>query len=153
MLKLVVAMDKRWLIGKNSTLPWNVPQEIKHFKDLTLNKTIVFGDVTMDSIKKRLSGRKIIVLTDKKGYKKNNVEVINDFNEIVKRSKNEDIFIAGGRQIYELFLPYVEELHISLIKGNFKGNVYFPKINRKLYTVKKIKESKVFDYYICEKNF
>ncbi|BDU67434.1 MAG: dihydrofolate reductase [Candidatus Tyloplasma litorale] len=149
MIKLIVAYDQNKLIGNNDHLPWNIPEDLNHFKKETLNKTILFGEVTFNGIGRPLPNRKTIVLTLNKDFKfqHQNVEICNDFNEIVKtykNNKNQDVIIAGGATIYKLFLPYVDEMIISKIKKTYKGNVYFPNWNENEFKLVKSIDKKDF---------
>ncbi len=101
MIKLIVAYDKNRLIGIGDQLVWNIKEDLEHFKKETLNKTILFGDVTFKGIGRPLPNRKTIVLTLDTTYKyeHENVEVCYDFEGIIRRYHNnseEEIIIAGG---------------------------------------------------------
>ncbi len=135
MIKLIVAYDKNRLIGIGDQLVWNIKEDLEHFKKETLNKTILFGDVTFKGIGRPLPNRKTIVLTLDATYKyeHENVEVCYDLEGIIRRYHNnseEEIIIAGGATIYKLFLPYVDEIILSEVKGDFEGDVYFPEWNQ-----------------------
>ncbi len=135
MIKLIVAYDKNRLIGIGDQLVWNIKEDLEHFKKETLNKTILFGDVTFKGIGRPLPNRKTVVLTLDTTYKfeHENVEICNDMSDIINKYHNnpdEEIIIAGGATIYRLFLPYVDEFILSEVKGDFKGDVYFPEWNQ-----------------------
>jgi len=130
MIKIIVAYDKNKLIGNGDKLVWNIKQELNHFKNTTLNQTILMGDKTFDGIGFPLPNRKTIILTKDLNYdyEHENVSVINDFKKIVnkyQKNPNKHIFICGGSQIYALFLPYADELYISEIKGEYIGDKFF----------------------------
>ena len=124
MISLIVAMDKNGLIGKGKKLPWNIKEELKFFKEITMGKYLLMGENTYNSLPVKLVGRKIIVLSYEEkdlGFK-----TINDFKyieNIFKKSKNE-IFIAGGKSIYEQFYKKADTIYISIIKKNYKGDVF-----------------------------
>lgn len=131
MIKLIVAYDKNRLIGIGDQLVWDLKEDLEHFKSTTVNKTILFGDVTFKGIGKPLPNRKTIVLTldTSYNYDDDNVEVVYDINKIIDKYHNnpdEEIIIAGGATIYKLFLPFIDEMIISKVKGDFEGDVYFP---------------------------
>ncbi len=139
MIKLIVAYDKNRLIGIGDQLVWNIKEDLEHFKKETLNKTILFGDVTFKGIGRPLPNRKTIVLTldTTYVYEHENVEVCYDLNDIINRyhNKEEEIIIAGGATIYKLFLPYVDEIILSEVKGDFEGDVYFPEWNQEEFNL------------------
>ncbi len=153
MIKLIVAYDDNLLIGKDDKLVWNIKEDLIHFKNETINKTILFGDVTFLGIGKPLPNRKTIVLTLDKDFKYDHkdVQVINSYSEIVKKyqgNKNEDIYICGGATIYRLFIPFMDEIIVSKIKGNYEGNKYFPNWNLNEFI---LYEKKNYDKFIVER--
>ena len=156
MIKLIVAYDKNFLIGKGDKLPWNIKEEFSHFKNFTLGKTILMGDVTFNGIKSPLIGRKTIILTKNKKYKfeHKDVSIETNYKKIVSKyenNKKEDIIICGGSSIYKLFLPFVEEMIISEVKGNFNGDVYFPSWNKELYNLSDVNHFNDFVVKIYKK--
>ncbi len=140
MIKLVVAYDKNKLIGIGDQLVWNIKEDLEHFKAETVNQTILFGDVTFKGIGRPLPNRKTIILTLDTSFKyeHEDVEVVNDMNVILERykgNKDQDIIISGGATIYKLFLPHVDEMVISHVKGDYEGDVYFPEWNESDFEV------------------
>lgn len=134
MIKIIVAYDENKLIGMDDKLPWNIKEDLKHFKKETLNQTILMGDKTFFGIGKPLPNRKTIILTldENLTYDHPNVEISHDINSILSKYKNnpdQTIIICGGATIYKLFLPHVDEIIVSKIKGKYVGNVYFPNWN------------------------
>ncbi len=140
MIKLIVAYDKNKLIGIGDQLVWDIKEDLEHFKNETQNKTILFGDVTFKGIGRPLPNRKTIILTLDKEFKYDhpNVEVENDLQNILdeyKNNENNEIIISGGATIYKLFLPHVDEMIISEVKGDFVGDVYFPEWNENEFSL------------------
>lgn len=135
MISIIVALDKNNLIGNNNQLPWNYPEDLKYFKEVTLNKTVLMGRNTFTSIinrnNKPLLKRKNLVVSHKRdlNYNFENVEVINDLELFLKTYHKEEVFIIGGRQIYEFALPYADRLYITHINKEYIGDTYFPSIN------------------------
>ncbi|QJR44331.1 dihydrofolate reductase [Mycoplasma miroungirhinis] len=126
MIKLIVAMDKNNLIGNGTRLPWKIAEELKHFKEKTLNHALIFGKNTYLSLPK-LPSRKIFVLseTDIEGvYKtiKNEQQLLELFKEY--KDSEDVLFIAGGKFVYEHYFSYADELIISRIKDTYEGDVY-----------------------------
>ncbi len=149
MIKLIVAYDKNKLIGIGDQLVWNIKEDLEHFKKETLNKTILFGDVTFKGIGRPLPNRKTIVLTLDKTFTfdHEDVEVCYDMQEILDKyhnNPNEEIIISGGATIYKLFLPYVDQFILSEVKGDFEGDVYFPDWNQDEFELVKEDEREEF---------
>lgn len=129
MIKAIVAHDENKLIGNNNCLPWHNTDDLAYFKSVTMNNTILMGRKTFESIGKVLPGRKSIVLTRDLNYSIDHPDVLvcHDLNEILKdfQENGIDLFVIGGASIYEQSLPYIEELHISLIEGKYEGDTHF----------------------------
>jgi dihydrofolate reductase len=125
MISIVVAMSRNNIIGFQNRLPWHLPADLKHFKQLTLNKTIVMGRKTFESIGRPLPQRENIVLS-RQPIQIEGCKVISDLKEL---SINKEIMIIGGAQIYALALPLVNDLYITWIDGDFKGDTFFPDID------------------------
>lgn len=133
MIKIVVATDDNLLIGKEGTvngMPWHFPEDLKFFKETTINQTIVMGRTTYEAIGRPLPNRKTIVVS-RGNFSDDRIEVENDLVDLIKKYKNsnEDLFICGGASIYKQALPYVDELIISRIPGSYTGETYFPSFN------------------------
>ena len=132
-IKLICAISKNNVIGKENKLPWNISEDLKRFKELTSNNWIVMGRKTFDSIGRPLPNRKNIVLTKNKNLKIDSVEVFNSPKDVIEFYKNssdqKDLFIIGGTYIYDLFLEYCEYLFITNVDKNYLGDAFFPKVN------------------------
>ncbi|KEH84796.1 MULTISPECIES: dihydrofolate reductase, partial [Clostridium] len=135
MLSIVVAIGKNNVIGKDHSLPWHLPNDLKYFKKVTLteSKTMIMGRKTFQSLKALLPGRKHIILTKNKNFnmKDSNVEIINkiDMLKPIINDKKE-YFVIGGGEIFSLLLPYTEKIYMTKIHHNFIGDTFFPNINR-----------------------
>ena len=130
MISILVAVDEKGGIGKGNNLMWNIPSDLRRFKEITTkdqiginnnNNTVVMGRKTCDSIGKLLPNRTNIVLSSKNkcSYK---VEDILDYNE---RFIEEEIFIIGGEEIYKQFLPYTDKIYLTKVKGDFGADKFF----------------------------
>lgn len=132
MIKLIWAMDKNNLIGKDNKIPWHIKEDLLYYKKQTAGQTVFMGLSTYYSLKgyyktKPLPYGKIYVasLDD---VKLSDAIVIKDAITFFKEC-NEDLFVVGGASIYKLALPYADMLYISIIKGDYDGDAYFPKID------------------------
>lgn len=127
MISMIFAIDPTGLIGKNNDLPWDYPEDLQYFKYITLGKTVLMGVTTFESIvsrlKKPLPNRKSIVasLTD---FSYPGVEVISDLESFLEKDHKEEIFVIGGKTIYEIALPYADRLYITHIKKVYEGDTY-----------------------------
>lgn len=144
-ITLVAAIASNNVIGKENSLPWNIPEDLKRFKQMTSGHTILMGRKTFDSIGRPLPNRQNIVMTKDENFEQEGIKVINDFDEALKliKKSNEDVFVIGGSKIYELFEPVANSLAITRILKDFEGDAFFPDINWDLWQIEK--EENFFD--------
>ena len=154
MLSLIVAVAKNNVIGKNNSLIWHLPEDLKRFKRITSGKTIIMGRNTFESLGRVLPNRKHVVLCNNGPMEvdNENVEILDDISLLDKyiNDDNEN-FIIGGATIYRLMINKVNKMYITRINEEFDGDVYFPEINEndwKIIEIEKgIKDEKnPFDY-------
>ena len=143
---LIWAQDQNGGIGENGNLPWHISEDLKNFKFLTLNTTIIMGRKTWDSLPiKPLPKRNNIVLSS---AAQNNVTTYHSLEQClqnIKKKNVEKVFIIGGRSIYKLFFNHADYLHISFINLiNNNINEFFPiNMNKIELKFKKIKENQL----------
>lgn len=151
MINIIVATDEDLLIGKKDSrngMPWNVPEDLQHFKATTLNKTILMGLTTYQAIGRPLPNRKTIVVSFEP-FEDGRVEVRSSLEEVIEeyRSSGEDLFISGGASIYKQCLPIADQLLISRIPGKHEGETYFPNFDEYGY---KLVAQKPFETFTLE---
>lgn len=151
MIRIIVATDENLLIGKeasNNGMPWNIPEDLQHFKDTTLGKTILMGSTTYKAIGRPLPGRKTIVVSFEP-IDDTRIEVRDSLEEVIQeyKERGEDLFISGGASIYRQSLPLAEELLISRVPGTYTGETYFPDFSQYGYT---LKDTKPFNTFTLE---
>ena len=151
MINIIVATDEDLLIGKKDSrngMPWNVPEDLQHFKATTLNKTMLMGLTTYQAIGRPLPNRKTIVVSFEP-FEDERVEVRSSLEEVIEeyRSSGEDLFISGGASIYKQCLPIADQLLISRIPGKHEGETYFPNFDEYGY---KLVAQKPFETFTLE---
>lgn len=132
MIAFIWAQDEHGLIGKEGKLPWHLPNDLQHFKQLTLNNAVVMGRKTFDGMnQKPLPNRLNIVMTTNLSYLPDNVQVMRDKKEVLLLEKSYDgvLFIIGGGQIFQEFMNEVDVLYRTVLHQTFEGDVYFPAID------------------------
>ena len=150
MISLIVAFDKNRLIGKNDWMPWNNKEDLKHFRNYTMNKDLLVGRKTFEGFPKPLPNRYHYVLTRQEmDYNHEQVEVIHNIDELVKKYKNseKELVVIGGSQIYKTALPYVDKMVISLMEGDYEGDTYFPEFDENDFTVENKEKKEGFTVY------
>ncbi|OTN90440.1 dihydrofolate reductase [Enterococcus sp. 7E2_DIV0204] len=131
MLAAIWAQDEQGTIGKKNRLPWHLPNDLKFFKQMTEDNTIVMGRKTFEGMGSRpLPNRQTIVLTRDKGYQAEGVTVFHTVGEVLEyaRSFAGITFISGGSAVYEDFLPYCDVLYRTVIDHSFEGDTKFPAV-------------------------
>ena len=132
MLTMIFACDMNNAIGKDGDLPWRQSTDLQHFKKITLGGTIVMGRKTWESLPGRLPDRRHLVMT--RGNRED-VDTIT-YQEVLELSKEEEIFIIGGGEIYTLFLPHVNKIHRTIIHCKVdNADTFAPEINSEIFKV------------------
>lgn len=157
MIIAIVAMTKDRVIGINNSLPWQNKEDLQHFKETTLNNAIVMGRKTFESLKLPLPNRTNIVVSNNKDYKvPSGVVLESSLKKIIQdyRDNNKNLFVIGGANIYEQCLPYCDKLIISIIPGEYKGDVYFPNFEEDFeFSHKEQKETFEVYHYLRKKTY
>jgi dihydrofolate reductase len=128
MINIIVAMSNNFVIGKNNTLPWHLPTDLKYFKDTTNSHTVVMGRKCWESIPENyrpLPNRKNIVLSRNKDYVAKGATVINDLEQILSsnESNHKQIFIIGGAELYKEAFKYANKLFLTQIFQDVDGDI------------------------------
>jgi len=129
---IIVAMSDNQVIGKDNSLPWHLPEDLRHFKQKTLGKPIIMGRRTYESIGHALPGRHNIILTKDVHFRAESCTIVHSVDEALKRAfedKVEEVYVIGGSSVYEAFLPLADELYLTKVQGDIVGDTYFPIIN------------------------
>ena len=132
MLSIIVAKAKNNIIGKNNTLIWHLPEDLKRFKKLTTGHTIIMGRKTFESLGRVLPNRYHVILCNdaQMSIEDENVEILEDISMLDKYVKDEqEHFVIGGATMYSLLMPKCSKMYITEINQDFDGDVSFPEIN------------------------
>ena len=129
-ISFVAAMGKNKVIGKDNSLPWSLPADMKHFRNLTTGKPIIMGRKTFESIGKPLPNRINIIITRDQNYKAEGCTIAHSTDEALTAAGNaEEVMVIGGAQIYKEFLPKANKMYLTIIDTDFEGDTYFPDYN------------------------
>jgi dihydrofolate reductase len=162
MTKIIVACDENNLIGDGNKLPWNLPEDLKHFKETTQDSVVIMGKNTWDSLpRKPLPKRINCIISRTKTYDSFSlynldIEWYATIKDAIRYNKHfykdKPIFIIGGQKIYESALNdnLVDEIIMTKIKRSFKGDKFFPKLDPKVWhidsIIKETSEYKIVKY-------
>ena len=133
-MKMIVAADRNWGIGKEGKLPWHLPKDLAWFVENTINKTVVMGRKTFDSLPRRqpLKNRTNIVLSRDPGFDHPGVIKASDTRElfdILKRYNKDDTYVIGGSEIFSLLYDQCEVALVTKIDAVFDADTFFPDLD------------------------
>ena len=126
MISLVVAMAHHNVIGRDNGLPWGrLPEDLKHFRAVTLGKPVLMGRKTYESIGKPLPGRSNYVLTRDRSWRTEGVNVVHSVDDVLTE---DDVSVIGGAEIYRLLMPRADRIYLTRIDADLAGDTTFPPI-------------------------
>lgn len=125
-LKIIVATDKRGGIGIDNKLPWHLPEDLAHFKQITSGHPIIMGRKTFDSIGRALPNRRNIVISRNRTWQHAGVECLDSLQAAQAAVAGQDAYIIGGAEIYRQALPLADELIMTEIAEDFSCDAFFP---------------------------
>jgi dihydrofolate reductase len=125
-LSLVVAVAENGVIGQAGKLPWHLPDDLTHFKRLTVGHTVLMGRKTFESIGRPLPDRQNIVLTRDPSFTAEGVEIVHSLDDALTHARGEEVFVIGGEALFRDALPNVDRIHLTLVHANVEGDVHFP---------------------------
>ena len=160
-LAVICAMSRNGVIGKDNGLPWNLPEDLKHFKETTLGCPIIMGRKTWDSIGRPLPGRTNIIVTRRGEVGSDGIKIADSFESALDLAKSclvtargNEIFVIGGAQIYKEAFPLANRLYLTRVNSFVDGDTYLEgfdeadwiEISNKSF---KALSSEGHDYNIC----
>lgn len=154
-------MSENRVIGRNNTLPWRLPEDLKYFKRTTMGSAVIMGRKTWDSIGKVLPGRTNIIVTRSPGLKIKGVKIAHSVREAIELAEHtafvdgsEEAFIIGGAELYSEAMPFAERFYLTRVHAEVEGDTFlqsfdeaaWQEISRKDYIKSDINP---LDYSIC----
>lgn len=133
---IIAAMSQNGVIGINGKLPWSLSEDLKRFKKLTLENTVVMGRKTFESIGYPLPQRENIILTRQNNYNPREVLTARSLEEAINISTKDKIFIIGGSEVYDKAIPIADKMEITEVYGNYIGDRFFPDIDYSEWSLK-----------------
>lgn len=128
-ISLIAALCENRVIGNKGKIPWHISQDLKRFKKLTSSHVVIMGRKTYESIERVLPNRTNIIVTNDRNYKVDGAIICNSLNDAIeaaKKTEKAEIFIIGGGQIFAEAIKFADKLYLTIVKGNFKGDTFFP---------------------------
>ena len=131
-ISFVVAAAKNNVIGKDNQLVWNLPNDMKFFKNVTWGMPVVMGRKSFESLGKALPGRKNIVLTRQEGWNARDVIVVKSMEEakaVVKEMDVKEMMVIGGGEIFKMVMPEAKRIYLTRVDAEPEGDAFFPKVD------------------------
>jgi dihydrofolate reductase len=130
-LSIIVAMDRSGVIGDTGKLPWRLPEDMRYFRLVTMGHPVIMGRKTYEGLASPLRGRRMIVMTRKQGFPlPAEVAAAGSVEQAVALlSPADEAFVAGGAEVYALFLPLAARLYVTLVYGEHRGDTHFPPVD------------------------
>lgn len=135
-LMMIVAMAKNRMIGLNNKMPWHLPDDLKYFKAQTLNKPVIMGRKTFESIGARaLPNRPNLVISRNPDFKAEGIKVFNSVEKAIESVSDDapEIVIMGGAQIYAQWIDKVDRLLITEVDAEPEGDAFFPQLDNQAW--------------------
>ena len=126
-LSIIVAMSNNRVIGRDNTMPWHLPADLRHFKHITLGKPILMGRKTYESIGRPLPERHNIVITRDNSYTTPGCTVVHSIDAALQTAAGSDeVMVIGGAEFYRQVLPQVDTIYLTQIHAELEGDTFFP---------------------------
>ena len=128
-ISLIAALDKNQLIGADNGMPWHLPADFKHFKEITMGKPVVMGRKTFESIGKPLPGRHNIVIS-RNGFSADGITSVNSIDAALKSvSDVDEVMVIGGANIYRQMIDKADRMYLTHVDAECKGDAWFPEFD------------------------
>lgn len=131
-ISLIAAVSENNVIGNHGKIPWDIPEDLKHFRALTIGKPVIMGRKTYESIGHPLPKRMNIVITRQKGYAAEGCYVVASLDEalrIADRKNTEEVFVIGGGEIYREALEKADRIYLTRVHATIDGDAFFPEFH------------------------
>ncbi|UKS25808.1 dihydrofolate reductase [Paenibacillus sp. HWE-109] len=133
-ISIIAAASMNGVIGMDELIPWQIPGEQIRFKELTLGKSVIMGRKTFESIGKPLPRRKTVIISRTVQITDANCVTVKSLEQALELLKDEDeIFIAGGGEVYREALPLADKLYLTEVEKEIAGNIYFPAFDKESF--------------------
>ena len=134
LISITAALDERNVIGHRQRLPWHLPGDLRHFRHLTVGKTILMGRRTLESIGEPLEKRRNLILTRQSTLRSPGFETVANLEEAIDialcASASPELIVIGGALTYALALPCADRLYLTEVDGEHDGDIFFPDYDR-----------------------
>lgn len=133
-ISIIAAIAENGVIGANGRLPWHLPMDLRHFREITMGKPLLMGRRTHESIGRPLPGRHNIVLSRDGGYRAAGCTVVNSLGAAFEAAApTDEIMVMGGAHLYALLLPCAQRMYLTEVHASVEGDTFFPAFDRSVW--------------------
>ena len=135
-LTLIAAVARNGVIGKDNRLPWHLPADLKHFKELTTGHAVIMGRKTWESLPAKfrpLPGRGNIVVTRNGAFRAEGAIVCTSLADAIAAASGDEAFVIGGAELYKAALPLADRLQLTEIDAEYEGDTWFPAVDKSMW--------------------
>ena len=126
-ISIIAALAENRVIGRAGAIPWDIPEDRRHFRELTMGHPVIMGRKTFEAIGHALPGRKNIILSRRTGFQAEGCLVANDLRSALEAcAGSAEVFICGGGELYREALPLADKIYLTIIPGETVGDTFFP---------------------------
>lgn len=130
-ISIIAAMARNRIIGINNSLPWHLPADLQHFKQVTMGKPIIMGRKTYESIGRPLPGRTNIIISGNRDYAAAGCRIVHSIADaLAEIDPDEEAMVIGGASFYAQALPYASRMYLTIIDEDFDGDAVFPEYDQ-----------------------
>lgn len=149
-ITLVAAVSRNGVIGVAGGLPWHLPEDLRHFREVTMGHALVMGRRTFDAIGRPLPGRRTIVVTKDPAWRREGVEVAGSLDEAWRLAGPGPVMVAGGGQIYRQAMDRADRLELTIVDRDVIGDTFFPAVDpaRWRLAARDQRDGYAFDSYV-----
>jgi len=128
-ISIIAAMAENRVIGRGNEMPWDIPSELRQFKERTMGHPVIMGRKTFESIGHLLPGRKNIIISNQQGFAPEEGIVVRDLHKAITAAEGADeVFICGGETVFREAIPLADKIYLTIIDEEFDGDTFFPEI-------------------------
>ena len=148
-ISIIAAMAENRVIGRENEMPWDIPSELRRFKERTMGHPVIMGRKTFESIGHLLTGRKNIVISGQEGFAPEGCIVVRDLQAAIAASAGADeVFICGGESVFGEALSLADRIYLTIIEEEFDGDTFFPEIPAEFVEIERESFEDVLPYVI-----
>lgn len=128
-ISIIAAMAENRVIGRGNEMPWDIPSELRQFKELTMGHPVIMGRKTFESIGHPLPGRKNIIISGQREYASEGCIIVRDLQAAIAAGEGaSEVFICGGESVFRETMPLADRIYLTIIDEIFDGDTFFPEI-------------------------